>query len=161
MQVLVYGALDVQLTDAFFNDPKSYEGKYVIPVVMKSQTGVDRILAGEYNPGITSGSRFDGDAWFVAPKDYVLYCVRYISKYEGYYLPKGTVTTVYNGANSTKTYPDVAWEYISNDDALFFDTKGVNTVVLPVDFLENLDSFLFGFLSKLIRHSVCHSTCSS
>lgn len=133
----IKGALDVQLTDAFFNDPKSYEGKYVIPVVMKSQTGVDRILAGEYNPGITSGSRFDGDAWFVAPKDYVLYCVRYISKYEGYYLPKGTVTTVYNGANSTKTYPDVAWEYISNDDALFFDTKGVNTVVLPVQALAS------------------------
>ena len=129
------GAVDVQLTDAFFNDPKSYEGKYVIPVVMKSQTGVDRILSGEYNPGITSGSRFDGDAWFVAPKDYVLYCVRYISKYEGYYLPKGTVTTTAYGSSSTRTFEDKAWEYISNDDVLFFDTKGVNTVSLPVQAL--------------------------
>lgn len=133
----VKGAIDVQLTDAFFNDPKSYEGKYVIPVVMKSQTGVDRILAGQYNLGITSGSRFDGDAWFVAPKDYVLYAVRYISKYEGYYLPKGTVTTVYNGSSSTKTYADVAWEYIQNEDVLFFDTKGLNTVVLPVQALAS------------------------
>ena len=130
------GSIDVQLTDAFFNDPKSYEAKYVIPVVMKNQTGATRILSGEYNPGVTAGSRFDGDAWFVAPKDYVLYCVRYISKYEGYYLPKGHEVT--NAVDLAKLQDvslndaDLAWEYISNDKAIFLDTKGLNTVVLPV-----------------------------
>lgn len=129
------GYIDVKLTDAFFADPKSYEAKYVIPVVMKSQTGVDRILTGEYNPGVTSGSRLDADAWFIAPKDYVLYCVRYISKYEGYYLPMGTSTVRYNGETTTTPAKYDSWERVPQGSILFLDTKGENTVAMEVSAL--------------------------
>lgn len=126
------GSMAVQLTDAFFADPKSYQAKYVIPVVMKTQTGATRILTGEYNPGITSGSRFDGDAWFVAPKDYVLYCVRYISKFEGYYLPMGTETTTFGGQSKPTTHKYSDWEKVPTGEILYFKTCGENTVSLEL-----------------------------
>ena len=124
------GYVDVQLTDAFFADPKSYQAKYVIPVVMKTQTGADRILAGEYNPGIESGSRFDGDAWFVAPQDYVLYCVRYISKYEGYYLPMGTAITTFGGNRTKSEIKAEDWERIPTGSIIYLKTCGENVVSL-------------------------------
>ena len=37
-----WGCVEVQLTDAFFADEKALENNYVIPIVMKSQTGADR-----------------------------------------------------------------------------------------------------------------------
>lgn len=40
------GYVDVQFTDAFFNDPKSADNSYVIPLVMKNVRGIDQILTG-------------------------------------------------------------------------------------------------------------------
>ena len=40
------GYVEVQLTDAFFNDPKSVEETYVIPLLMKGVRGIDHILTG-------------------------------------------------------------------------------------------------------------------
>lgn len=81
------GHVEVTFSDAFFEDSKSVSGNYVIPVVITSQTGADRILSGEYDKELfpTAPSRLSND-WNVAPKDYSLFCVRYISKYEGYFL---------------------------------------------------------------------------
>ena len=126
------GYVDVTLTESFFADPKSYEGKYVIPIVMKSQTGATRILSGELQEGVTSANRFDLDAWFVQPKDYVLYCVRYISKFEGYYLPQGTVKTTFDGKTDTKNLNVDAWERVPQGNILFLDTRGENTVALTL-----------------------------
>lgn len=40
------GGTEVQLTDAFFNDPDAVKETYVIPLVITSQTGFSRILSG-------------------------------------------------------------------------------------------------------------------
>jgi hypothetical protein len=40
----IIGGVDVQLTDAFFADPKALGRNYVIPLVMINVTGVDSIL---------------------------------------------------------------------------------------------------------------------
>lgn len=40
------GGTEVQLTDAFFNDPDAVKNTYVIPLVMQNQTGFDRIATG-------------------------------------------------------------------------------------------------------------------
>ena len=101
------GSVVVTLSDEFFNDPKSVAEEYVIPVVMTSQTGADRILTGEYdsetNP--TAPSRLS-DKWSVAPKDYTLFCVTYISKYEGFFLRR--ITNI-DGKDSihTATLPEL------------------------------------------------------
>lgn len=84
-----YGTTEVQLTDAFFNDPVAVNGVYVIPLVMKSQKGFTEILTGTPNEGVENPSRFDESAWKVKPMDYVLYCVKYLNKYSGYWLAEG------------------------------------------------------------------------
>jgi len=121
------GSVDVKLTDAFFNDPKCCEVNYVIPVVITGTTA-DHINAGELNPGVSSANRFDLSAWQTAPLDYTLYCVKYVSKYEGYYLPMGTITT--NG--SAKKYQYEAWERVPTDEHLHFQTTALNTVSHPI-----------------------------
>lgn len=83
------GVTEVQLTDAFFNDADAVNGVYVIPLVMKSQTGFTKILAGTPAEEGTTPSRFDDGAWKVKPMDYVLYNVKYLNKYSGYWLAEG------------------------------------------------------------------------
>ena len=43
----MWGYVEVQLKDAFFEDEKALSNNYVIPVVMKGQKGADRIITGE------------------------------------------------------------------------------------------------------------------
>ena len=64
------GGVEVQLEDAFFNDPLSVTTHYVIPVRMLDATGVDTILA---------------------DKKFTLYAVKYINKYHAEYLLNGSL----------------------------------------------------------------------
>lgn len=86
------GTTEVQLTDAFFNDPDAVKNTYVIPLVMTSQTGFSRILTGQLAEG-QSGSRCNEDIWEVKPMDYVLYCVKFQNKYSGWWLTNGNTST--------------------------------------------------------------------
>lgn len=82
------GGVDVKLTDAFFNDPASVGNTYVIPMVMKSASGeVDNILKG--TPIAEGAPRQNSEMWSVLPKDYTLFMVNYINKYDGNYLRRG------------------------------------------------------------------------
>jgi len=62
-------AIDVKLTDAFFQDPASLTTTYVVPLRMTGVTGANKVLEG---------------------LDYTLYCVRYVNPWQGFYLLKGT-----------------------------------------------------------------------
>ena len=86
------GATEVQLTDAFFNDPDAVNATYVIHLVMTSQTGFGKILTGTLLEGF-SGSRTDESVWDVKPMDYILYCVKFQNKYSGFWLTNGTTST--------------------------------------------------------------------
>jgi len=86
------GGTEVQLTDAFFNDPEAVKNTYVIPLVMTGQTGFGRILSGTLKEG-GQPVRTDASQWDVLPMDYVLYCVKYQNKYAGYWLTNGTTST--------------------------------------------------------------------
>ena len=83
------GTTEVQLTDAFFNDADACKGVYVIPLVMTNQTGFTGILSGTPNEEGATPSRLDEGAWKVKPMDYVLYCVKFLNKYSGYWLAEG------------------------------------------------------------------------
>ena len=86
------GTTEVQLTDAFFNDPDAVTKTYVIPLVMTSQTGFGKILTGSLNEGAT-GPRTNAEAWDILPMDYVLYCVKFQNKYSGWWLTNHTTST--------------------------------------------------------------------
>jgi hypothetical protein len=83
---------EVQLTDAFFNDPDAVKNTYVIPLVMTGQSGFGRILTGELKEGGVA-IRTDGSQWETVPMDYVLYCVKFQNKYTGFWLTNGTTST--------------------------------------------------------------------
>ena len=121
----VIGGVTVQLTDAYFNDPMSPQLNYVIPVVMTHVTGADSILVGKAKEGVASPSRTNPDHWDVLPQDYVLYAVKYISKYDCNYLRRGV--DEYSGAKTgTVTRQE---EYVEKDEVINgFSTLGINIV---------------------------------
>ena len=86
------GTTEVQLTDAFFNDPQAVNTTYVIPLVITGQTGFGKILTGTLL-GDQTGSRTNSDLWDIKPMDYVLYCVKFQNKYSGFWLTHGTTST--------------------------------------------------------------------
>ena len=86
------GGTEVQLTDDFFKDPDAVKNTYVIPLVMQNQTGFDRIATGTLKEGKT-GSRTNASIWETAPRDYVMYCVKYQNKYSGWWLTNHNTST--------------------------------------------------------------------
>lgn len=64
----VVGGVEVQLTDDFFNDPKSVTNHYAIPVRMTKATGVDSILS---------------------EKNFTVYAIKYVNRYHGLYILNG------------------------------------------------------------------------
>lgn len=84
----VIGGVDVQLTDAFFADPKSVSVNYVIPLLLVNSA--DSILSGKAKDGVIAPNRLVSDDWSIEPKDFTLYAVKYKNRYDGCWLSKGT-----------------------------------------------------------------------
>lgn len=96
----ISGGVEVQLTDAYFDDPLSLEANYVIPLIMTNVVNADTILKGKpLNPGVTP-RRLRANQWDILSKDYVLYAVKYINPWQGYYLRRGV--DIVSGAVNTK-----------------------------------------------------------
>lgn len=127
-----YGKLEVSFTDAFFADPASAKNTYVIPLVIESVLGAENLLVGEYDKEAYSSApaRTDADAWKVLPKDYVLYCVKYKSKYDAYWSRSGKYTV----GEKTIEHPNPA-DFADKTD--FYDPvingEDCNTVTLGLN----------------------------
>lgn len=113
------GGTEVQLTDAFFKDPDAVKNTYVIPLVMQNQTGFDRIAIGTLKEGKT-GSRTNASIWETAPRDYVMYCVKYQNKYSGWWLTNHNTST----------------ENIEKASQVQITTRTLNSSVYTVEFQE-------------------------
>lgn len=83
----VIGGVEVQLTDAYFADPKSVDVTYVVPVRLVSSA--DSILQGKAKDGIAAPDRRVADHWATQPKDYTFYAVKYKNPYHGCWVSKG------------------------------------------------------------------------
>ena len=94
------GYVEVQFTDAFFNDPKAVENTYVIPLLMTGARGIDHILTGTPREGL-SPSRSNIEDWDVLAKDYVLYLVKYMNPWQAKYIRRGVVDNVTENGNTT------------------------------------------------------------
>lgn len=113
------GGTEVQLTDDFFKDPYAVKNTYVIPLVMQNQTGFDRIATGTLKEGKT-GSRTNASIWETAPRDYVMYCVKYQNKYSGWWLTNHNTST----------------ENIEKASQVQITTRTLNSSVYTVEFQE-------------------------
>lgn len=119
----VLGGVIVQLTDVFFNDPKSLLTTYVIPVVMTGVVNADTILSG--TPLVDNPRRGVSSDWDVQPKDYMLYAVKYINQYEANYLRRGK--DVISGSQSGTKNRHA--QYVEKDEVVDnITTRSLNTI---------------------------------
>lgn len=142
------GYVEVQFTDDFFNDPKAIQNTYVIPLVMTNVSGIDQILKGTPRVG-TTPSRTNQEFWEVLPKDYVLYCVKYMNPWQAKYIRRG-VDEVTENANTNPTTNTVVRKDFSlvdtdlehykenpvnaNDEVCGISTKSMTEAIFPVSF---------------------------
>jgi len=93
------GGVLVQLTDAFFEDPLSYQNCYALPIRITKAT-TDSVLVGSVYTPLTSGlpawtEKWGGadprqsTQWSVKPKNFTIYAVKYVNPYHGTYLRRG------------------------------------------------------------------------
>lgn len=125
------GAVDVQFTDKFFEDQNTLKNTFVIPVkITGTPSNVDSVLVGK--PAIEGKedlSRTNPADWAVQPKDYVLYCVKYINKWHANYLRRGKDVITVGGNESTIVRHN---EYVEKDESCKVTTRNLKTAVFPV-----------------------------
>ena len=120
----IMGGLEIQLTDAFFADPRSIKKTYVVPLRITSVTNADSVLKGKST--LTSPDPLNNTDWSVVPKDYVLYAVKYINPYHGTYLRRGV--EVVKGANgNTVMDTTIAYhaQFVEKDELCNLATKSL------------------------------------
>lgn len=120
----VMGGLEVQLTDAFFADPRAIKNTFVIPLKIISVVNADSILRGK-STKTSPDPRQLGD-WGVAPKDFVLYAVKYVNPYHGAYLRRG-IDLVNGNSGNTALDTTVIYHntYVEKDEVVSLFTKAL------------------------------------
>ncbi len=125
------GGIEVQLTDAFFNDTLSIENTYVIPLVMTSVINADSILRGKTEID-TADRRISGE-WNVVPKDYVLFAIKYINAWHANYLRRGIDVVKGNNGNTSLDTTYVYHEkYVEKDQVCKAVTISMNKASLQL-----------------------------
>lgn len=138
------GYVEVQFTDDFFKDPKAIGNTYVIPLVMTNVRGIDRIFTGKPLQGMTP-SRTNVEDWETLPKDYVLYCVKYMNPWQGKYIRRGVDNVTEKGVTNTVVRKDFSLvnsdlEHYKenpvnqNDEVCGITTKNMTQAIFPVSF---------------------------
>lgn len=123
------GGVQVQLTDAFFADPKALDNTYVIPLVMTKAKGADRILTGTSLIDGDTPVRTNSAYWDVQPKDYILYCLKFINPWHANYLRRGIDQMTENGVTTTNIRHQ---ETVEKDEVCNIGTAGLKKSVFPV-----------------------------
>lgn len=159
------GYVEVKFTDKFFNDPKSLENNYVIPLVMTNVTGIDYILTGTPRVG-TTPSRTNSEFWEVLPKDYVLYCVKYMNPWQAKYIRRG-VDNVTEGGVTTQvvrkdfSMVDTDLEHYkenpvnANDEVCGITTKSMDESIFPVSFKTSNGSLSCKLILTFDKNNKC------
>lgn len=122
--------VEIQFADAFFNDENALKNTYVIPLRMTKVTNADSILQGKAKATSTNPVRCNASDWDVAPKDYVLYCVKFINTWAGNYLRRGVDVVTENGATTTTVRHN---KNVENDQIFKLTTKNLKSALYPFD----------------------------
>lgn len=133
------GGVEVQLTDAFFADPKSLTTTYVIPIRMVSTSNGDSILSGKPNPLVANPSLTKTSDWEIAPKNFVLYAVKYVNPWTGYYLRRGADIINKDGVITNATRHK---QYVEYDDVWQLTSTSLNSVSFPMNYQNKLGTNL-------------------
>ena len=127
----ISGGVEVQLTPAFFADPLALQRNYVIPLVMTHVQNADSILQGKTD--VVNPNRCVVDDWEVAPKDYILYAVKYINTWDGNYLRRGKDVITQGGNTTTEIRREV---YVEDDEICKLNTLSLSELEFPMTFKD-------------------------
>jgi hypothetical protein len=105
------GAVDVQLTDAFFADPKAIKNTYVIPLRMTNVANADSILRG---------------------KNFILYAIKYVNQWHGNYLRRGK--DVITGSVDKTTIRHQP--FVEDDEVKKVVTRSMDEIEMPLTFKD-------------------------
>lgn len=132
----ITGGVEVQLTDAFFNDPKALTTNYVLPIRMTNLVNADTILSGV--PGVGSQLRKAvADDWDIAPKDYIFYAIKYINTWHGNYLRRGQDIVVGKNGNSSLSETIIRHQSnVEKDEVKSLLTESLKNTILPLTFKD-------------------------
>lgn len=125
------GGVEVQLTQAFFDDPNAIKKTYVLPLRMTNVINADTILSGKAlvanpNPSIMAD-------WQVVPKNFVLYALKYINPWHGSYLRRGTDIIIGKNGNTALNDTKVRKAaYVERDEVNNLVTESLKKVVFPL-----------------------------
>lgn len=125
------GGLEVQLTDAFFQDPRSVKNTFVIPLRITGVANADSILSGKSD--IKDPDRRNAGDWITPPKDYILYAIKYINPYHGTYLRRG-IDEVKGAGGNTALDTTVVYhaQYVEKDELCNMVTTSMNEVAVSL-----------------------------
>ena len=136
------GYVEVKFDDKFFDDPHAIENYYVIPLRMTGVTGIDHILTGTPREGLDP-SPTNSEDWDVLPKNYVLYCVKYMNPWQANYIRRGEDLVTENGVTTKVVRKDFSLvntdvdrytiNYVNaNDEVCKINTKNMTQAIFPV-----------------------------
>ncbi len=83
------GGVKIHLSDDFFKDPKALKKAYVLSLRMTGVENADTILSGQPKELVHDPKRGHVEDWEIQPKDFTFYAVKFINKWEGFYLCRG------------------------------------------------------------------------
>ncbi|MGI6048560.1 MAG: DUF5627 domain-containing protein [Petrimonas sp.] len=142
-----YGSIEVQLTEAFFNDPLAIKLGYVIPLRIVSTNDVDSILRGRLLFQIPNPDCRIANQWEITPKDFTMFAVKFVNPYHGHYLHRG-VSVVNNNEGQVLETVSYRTTYIEQNEIWKLVTTGKNQVSIK----ENTHSSKFtGGLNLLLN----------
>jgi hypothetical protein len=129
----VSGGVEVSLTEDFFADPLALERNYVIPLVMESVQGADRILQGD-SDFPDEARRVVAEDWNIIPKDYIFYAVKYINPWDANYLRRGLDDITENGVKiASETRRST---YVEYDELCKLNTLSLSELEFPLPYKD-------------------------
>ncbi|MCA5004619.1 DUF5627 domain-containing protein [Sphingobacterium bovistauri] len=134
----IMGGVQVQLTDAFFNDPLAISNYYVLPIKINNVSNADTVLE---------------------DKNFVFYALKFINPWHGNYLRRGIDNM--SGSVSRNVIRHKA--FVENDEVNILRTKALNQVEFPVQFrdADNGNIFNCTLLLTFNENGNCTITSSS
>ena len=148
----VNGSIEVQLTDAFFNDPLAIKLGYVIPLKLVQSFDLDTILQGK--PAVANADPRIAAHWSIAPKDFTMFAVKYVNPYHGNYLHRG-VSTVKDASNAVIEKTVYREKFLVDNPIWSLTTTSLNQVSTSNSIKSAIVSGTFGMLLTFSNNGSC------
>lgn len=139
------GGIEVQLTEAFFNDTLAIKLGYVVPIRLRGSADVDSILNGR--PNSSASDPRVGSDWSIVPKNFTMFAVKYINEYHGTYFHYGE-SSLKDNLGTTVEDSIYSEKYVVNNATTNLVTTGRHEVALST----NLRSAIFGGSIDMLLH---------